>query len=62
MLAIPLILLYELGIFLAGFITAYSRNPESAKSESDDVATAAAGDGSGDKPPVAAASSDKPQA
>ena len=29
MLAIPLILLYELGIFLAGFIKAYSRNRES---------------------------------
>ena len=28
MLAIPLILLYELGIFLAGFLTARSRNPE----------------------------------
>ncbi len=28
MLAIPLILLYELGIFLAGFIKAYSRNRE----------------------------------
>ncbi len=28
MLAIPLILLYELGIYLAGFIAAHSRNPE----------------------------------
>ena len=28
MLAVPLILLYELGIFLAGFLTARSRNPE----------------------------------
>jgi sec-independent protein translocase protein TatC len=28
MLALPLCLLYELGIFLAGFITARSRNPE----------------------------------
>ncbi|HRO58658.1 MAG TPA: twin-arginine translocase subunit TatC [Burkholderiaceae bacterium] len=28
MLAIPLVLLYELGIFLAGFLTARSRNPE----------------------------------
>ncbi len=30
MLAVPLCLLYELGIFLAGFVTARSRNPEDA--------------------------------
>ena len=29
MLAMPLILLYELGIYLAGFIDAHSRNPDS---------------------------------
>ncbi|MGE0312028.1 MAG: twin-arginine translocase subunit TatC [Lautropia sp.] len=33
MLAIPLILLYELGIFLAQFITVHSRNPEDAADE-----------------------------
>ena len=33
MLAIPLILLYELGIYLAGFIKAYSRKPESTESD-----------------------------
>ena len=38
MLAIPLILLYELGIFLAGFITAASRAP----TESTDAAAQAA--------------------
>jgi sec-independent protein translocase protein TatC len=36
MLAIPLILLYELGIWLAGFITARSRNPDAAD-EGDEV-------------------------
>ena len=43
MLAIPLILLYELGIFLAGFITAYSRKPQEPD-EADDAKPAAAGD------------------
>ena len=33
MLAIPLILLYELGIFLAGFLTAHSRAPDDEESE-----------------------------
>jgi Sec-independent protein secretion pathway component TatC len=28
MLAIPLILLYELGIFLSGFLASHSRAPE----------------------------------
>jgi sec-independent protein translocase protein TatC len=41
MLAIPLILLYELGIFLAGFIKAYSRNPDN----SDPAAAPAASTG-----------------
>ena len=36
MLAIPLILLYELGIYLAGFIAAHSRNPEAEASDSDE--------------------------
>jgi len=31
MLAIPLLLLYELGIWLAGFVAARSRNPETAE-------------------------------
>ena len=35
MLAIPLILLYELGIFLAGFLTAHSRAPD----EEEEAAT-----------------------
>ena len=30
MLAIPLILLYELGIWMSGFITAHSKAPEEA--------------------------------
>lgn len=34
MLAIPLLLLYELGIFLAGFVKARSQSPESLESES----------------------------
>lgn len=33
MLAIPLILLYELGIVLAGFIAVHSRNPETSAAE-----------------------------
>jgi sec-independent protein translocase protein TatC len=44
MLAIPLILLYELGIYLAGFIKAYSRKPDSAESDAA-KAEAAASDG-----------------
>jgi sec-independent protein translocase protein TatC len=40
MLAVPLVLLYELGIFLAGFVTARSRSPEAA---ADAAADAAAG-------------------
>lgn len=41
MLAVPLILLYELGIWLAGFLKARSRNPE-AEPEEDDAASAGA--------------------
>ena len=33
MLAIPLILLYEFGIFLAGFLTAHSRAPDEPEEE-----------------------------
>jgi Sec-independent protein secretion pathway component TatC len=33
MLAIPLILLYELGIFLAGFLSAHSRAPDDEPGE-----------------------------
>lgn len=33
MLAVPLIILYEFGIYLAGFVTARSRNPESEDSQ-----------------------------
>jgi sec-independent protein translocase protein TatC len=39
MLAVPLILLYELGIFLAGFVKAHSKAPEAAE---PDPATATA--------------------
>lgn len=35
MLAVPLILLYELGIFLAGFLKARSRSPEAEEDESE---------------------------
>jgi sec-independent protein translocase protein TatC len=38
MLAIPLILLYELGIFMAGFITAASRAPNSEPDATPDAA------------------------
>jgi sec-independent protein translocase protein TatC len=38
MLAIPLIILYELGIFLAGFIKTISRNPLADKEASDQAA------------------------
>jgi sec-independent protein translocase protein TatC len=44
MLAIPLCLLYELGIFLAGFITAHSKAPPKAD---DEPAAAASTEGSG---------------
>lgn len=47
MLAVPLYLLYELGIFLAGFITAHSKAPEDDEAGSaaatTDVATPATG-------------------
>ena len=43
MLAIPLILLYELGIFLAGFIKAYSRNPDSVEAAASSENTAPEG-------------------
>ena len=43
MLAIPLILLYELGIWMSGFITAHSRKPDPA-----DAAEPAADAGTGD--------------
>lgn len=39
MLAIPLIILYELGIFLAGFITAVSRAPEAPAESSTGTGT-----------------------
>jgi sec-independent protein translocase protein TatC len=55
MLAIPLILLYELGIYLAGFIKAYSRNPESAES---DAAKAEPATSDGAAPGASAASAD----
>lgn len=42
MLAVPLVLLYELGIFLAGFVTARSRNPEKPAEEGDKDAADAA--------------------
>ncbi|MEZ5741240.1 MAG: twin-arginine translocase subunit TatC [Burkholderiaceae bacterium] len=41
MLAVPLMLLYELGIYLAGFITARSRNPEADEANDDAADTAA---------------------
>jgi len=43
MLAVPLCLLYELGIFMAGFIKAHSKAPE----EPDESAAAEAAPGSG---------------
>src|SRR5690606_5599131 len=42
MLAVPLILLYELGIWLAGFLKARSRNPE-AEPEEDEAGEASTG-------------------
>ena len=39
MLAVPLVLLYELGIFLAGFVTARSRNPEKSAEDGADPKT-----------------------
>ncbi len=48
MLAIPLILLYELGIFLSGFLKAYSRkraDEEAADAGASDSASPAAGGG-----------------
>ena len=42
MLAVPLILLYELGIWLAGFLKARSRNPE-AEPDEDEADEASAG-------------------
>jgi sec-independent protein translocase protein TatC len=51
MLAVPLILLYELGIFLAGFLKARSRNPEADEEDADDSAAPAPGaDGVGPAP------------
>ena len=50
MLAIPLILLYELGIFLAGFLTAHSRAPEDQPDDSG-----GSGGSGGDGPAGAAA-------
>ena len=47
MLAVPLCLLYELGIFMAGFVTARSRAP----ADGDD-ATPAAAPGSDSAPPA----------
>ncbi|MEY4214079.1 MAG: Sec-independent protein translocase protein TatC, partial [Pseudomonadota bacterium] len=65
MLAIPLILLYELGIYLAGFIKAYSRKPDSAESDaakaepaaSDGAAAGASGAASAAGAPAASADS-----
>jgi sec-independent protein translocase protein TatC len=65
MLAIPLILLYELGIYLAGFIKAYSRKPDSAESDaakaepaaSDGAAAEASGAASAAGAPAASADS-----
>jgi hypothetical protein len=66
MLAIPLILLYELGIFLSGFLKAYSRAPE--VDESDTVEEGAAkseaaptGGGVSGEPVAAAASTGQPE-
>lgn len=42
MLAIPLILLYELGIYLAGFISVRSRSPEAAAEAEAEAAKSAA--------------------
>ncbi len=39
MLAIPLIILYELGIFLAGFVKAHSRAPDTEEEEAADGST-----------------------
>lgn len=47
MLAVPLVLLYELGIFMAGFVTARSRNPEKAADEAAEAATESQAPGSG---------------
>src|SRR5690606_6003077 len=38
MLAIPLVILYELGIFLAGFIKAHSRAPDAGEEPEDETA------------------------
>ncbi len=35
MLAIPLVILYELGIFLAGFLKAHSRSPDAGEAEDE---------------------------
>jgi sec-independent protein translocase protein TatC len=43
MLAVPLILLYELGIFMAGFLRARSRDPEAESDENEAKADAAQG-------------------
>jgi sec-independent protein translocase protein TatC len=50
MLAIPLILLYELGIFLSGFLKAYSR-----KRADEDAAEAAAAAGEAQTAPTGSA-------
>lgn len=47
MLAVPLMLLYELGIFMAGFVTARSRNPEKAADEAVPATTESQTPGSG---------------
>ena len=44
MLAIPLVLLYELGIILGGFLKTHSRNPEDDPEADDTDAIAKAGD------------------
>lgn len=49
MLAVPLVLLYELGIFLAGFVTARSRAPESEEEAAATPPAAATDEAAGNK-------------
>lgn len=53
MLAIPLIGLYELGIFLSGFLKAYSRAPEPEDDQSAETAQTDAASVATPEPPVA---------
>ncbi len=56
MLAIPLILLYELGIFLAGFLKAYSRDKADEDAAQAAAGAAAGGEAAGSVPTGSAAS------